>query len=106
MNIFQKSIGENVKDELGLSNYATKVDLKNATGANTSKFAEVVDLASLKSEFNKLEIPTVLNSLKSKADKSHVDKLVTVHVDLSKLSDVIKNDIVKKTEYDDLVKES
>ena len=106
MNIFQKSIGENVKDELGLSNYATKVDLKNATGANTSKFAEVVDLASLKSEFDKLEIPTVLNSLKSKADKSHVDKLVTVHVDLSKLSDVIKNDIVKKTEYDDLVKES
>ena len=106
MNIFQKSIGENVKDELGLSNYATKVDLKNATGANTSKFAEVVDLASLKSEFDKLEIPTVLNSLKSKADKSHVDKLVTVHVDISKLSDVIKNDIVKKTEYDDLVKES
>ena len=106
MNIFQKSIGENVKDELGLSNYATKVDLKNATDANTSKFAEVVDLASLKSEFDKLEIPTVLNSLKSKADKSHVDKLVAVHVDLSKLSDVIKNDIVKKTEYDDLVKES
>ena len=106
MNIFQKSIGENVKDELGLSNYATKVDLKNATGANTSKFAEVVDLASLKSEFDKLEIPTVLNSLKSKADKSHVNKLVTVHVDISKLSDVIKNDIVKKTEYDDLVKES
>ena len=95
-----------MKDELGLSNYATKVDLKNATGANTSKFAEVVDLASLKSEFDKLEIPTVLNSLKSKADKSHIDKLVTVHVDLSKLSDVIKNDIVKKTEYDDLVKES
>ena len=95
-----------MKDELGLSNYATKVDLKNATGANTSKFAEVVDLASLKSEFDKLEIPTVLNSLKSKADKSHVDKLVTVHVDISKLSDVIKNDIVKKTEYDDLVKES
>ena len=95
-----------MKDELGLSNYATKVDLKNATGANTSKFAEVVDLASLKSEFDKLEIPTVLNSLKSKADKSHVDKLVTVHVDLNKLSDVIKNDIVKKTEYDDLVKES
>ena len=95
-----------MKDELGLSNYATKVDLKNATGANTSKFAAVVDLASLKSEFDKLEIPTVLNSLKSKADKSHVDKLVTVHVDLSKLSDVIKNDIVKKTEYDDLVKES
>ena len=95
-----------MKDELGLSNYATKVDLKNATGANTSKFAEVVDLASLKSEFDKLEIPTVLNSLKSKADKSHVDKLVAVHVDLSKLSDVIKIDIVKKTEYDDLVKES
>ena len=86
----------------GLCNYATKVNLKNETGANTSKFAEVVDLASLKSEFDKL----VLNSLKSKADKSHVDKLVTVHVDLSKLRDVIENDVVKKTEYDDLVRES
>ena len=33
-----------LKVELDLSNYATKADLKNATGVNTSKFAEKVDL--------------------------------------------------------------
>ena len=43
------SLGANVKVELGLSNYAPKADLKNVTGADTSKFAEKVDLASLKS---------------------------------------------------------
>ena len=36
--------------------------------------------------------------MKSKVDKSDVDKLVNVRVDLSKLSDVVKNDVVKKTE--------
>ena len=40
--------------------------------------------------------------MKSKVDKLHVDKLVPVPVDLSKLSNVIKNDFVKKTEYDEL----
>ena len=45
-----------------------------------------------------------LNSLKIKVDKLDVDKLVTVPVDLSKLSYVIKNDVVKKTEYNELVK--
>ena len=49
-------------------------------------------------------MPTGLNSLKSKIDKINIDKLVSVPVDLSKLSDVVKNDVVKKTEYDELVK--
>ena len=42
-----KSLGANMKAELDLSNYATKADLKNATGVNTSKFVKQVDLASL-----------------------------------------------------------
>ena len=41
-------------------------------------------------------------NLKTEVDKLDIDKLVTVPVDLSKLSDVVKNDIVKKTEYDKL----
>ena len=42
--------------------------------------------------------------MKSKVDKIDVDKLVPVPVDLSKLSDAAKNNFVKKTEYDELVK--
>ena len=51
-----KSLGANVKVELDLSNYATKADLKNATGVNTSDFAKKTDLASLKSDVDKLDI--------------------------------------------------
>ena len=47
----QKSLGWMVKAEFDLSNYATKADLKNATGVDSSKFAIKVDLASLKSNF-------------------------------------------------------
>ena len=42
-------------------------------------------------------------SLKTEEDKLDVDKLVPVPVDLSKLSDVVRNDVVKKTAYDKLV---
>ena len=89
-----------MKDELDLSNYATKAGLKNATGADTSKLTKKVDLASLKSNVDKLDInklknvPSGLSSLKSKVDKLDVDKLIPVAVDLSKLSDVVKYDIV------------
>ena len=95
-----KSLEVNVKVELDLSNYATKSDLKNV-----AKFTKKVELASLKSEVDKLDtdklekVPTGLNSLESKVDKLDVDKLVPVPVDVSKLSD-----IVKKIEYDELVK--
>ena len=51
-----KSLGDRVKVELDLSNYATKADLKNATGVDTSKFAKKIDSADLKSNFDKLDI--------------------------------------------------
>ena len=35
-----------------MSNYATKTDLKDVTGVDTSKFAKNVDLASLKPNVN------------------------------------------------------
>ena len=90
-----------MKVELDLSNYATKSNLKNATGVDTSKFAKKVNLASLKSEFGKLDIdksekvPNGLKSLESKVDKLDVDKLVPVPVGLSKLSDVVKAMLLK-----------
>ena len=103
-----KSSRGKVKVELDLSSYATKTDLKNATGDDTSSFAKKTDLASLKSDVDKLDIdkfknvPTNLSSLKSKADE--LDKLVPVPVDLSKLRDVVKNDVVKKDVYNDKIK--
>ena len=58
-----------------------------------------------KSDIDRLEkVSTGLNSLKCKVDKLDVDKLVPVPVDVSKLSYVVKSDVVKKTEYDELVK--
>ena len=63
-----------------MSNYATKTDLKNVTHIDTSSFALKTNLASLKTEVDKLDI----------------DKLMPVPVDLSKLSNVVKNDVVKK----------
>ena len=45
-----------MKVELDLPNYATKADLKNAAGVDTSKFAKKVDLANLKSDVDKLDI--------------------------------------------------
>ena len=42
-------------------------------------------------------------TLKTEVDELDINKLVPVPVDLSKLSDVVKNDVVKKTEYNKLV---
>ena len=56
-----KSFGGTVKVELDLSNYAAKADLTNATGVGTSKFAKKVDLASLKSNLDKLDIDKLKN---------------------------------------------
>ena len=47
-----------MKVELDLCNYATKLDLKNVTGFDTSKFAKKVDLASLKSNVDCSDIDT------------------------------------------------
>ena len=98
----RKYSGRRVKMELDLSNYATKADLKNVTGVDTSKFAKKADLARVQSNVDKLDInklknvPINLSYLKSKIDKLDVDKLVPVLVDLSKLSDAVKNDVLKK----------
>ena len=81
-----RSIGGNINVKVDLSNYATKTDLKNITHIDTSSFALKTNLASLKTEVDKLDI----------------DKLAPVPVDLSKLSDVVKNDVVKKAVYDKL----
>ena len=51
-----KTFGGKVKVELDLSNYATKADLIDAKGVDTSKFAKKVDLASIKSEVDKFDI--------------------------------------------------
>ena len=56
-----KYLGETVKVELDLSNCATKADLKNAAGVDTWKFAKKVDLASLKSNVDKLDIDKLKN---------------------------------------------
>ena len=79
--------GGDINVRVDLSNYATKTDIKNISHVDTSSFA-------LKSN---------LPSLKTEADKLDIDKLVPVPVDLIKLSDVVKNDVVKKTVYNKLV---
>ena len=81
---FNSHFGESIKVKIGLSNYATKTNLKNVTHVNTSSFALKTNLTSLKTEVDELDI----------------EKLVPVIVDLSKLSHVVKNDVVKKTVYD------
>ena len=102
--------GGDINVKVDLSNYATKSDLKNATGIDTSKLAAKSDLVSLKTEVDKLDIdklkslPNNLSNLKSKVDKLDIDKLAPVPVDLSKLSNVVKNDVVKKTEYNAKIK--
>ena len=75
-----KSFAGNINVKVNLSNYATKTDLKNVTHVDISNFALKTNLASLKTEVDKLDI----------------DKLAPVSVDLSKLSDVIKNYVIKK----------
>ena len=81
-----KPFGGNVKVELDLSSYATKLELKEATGIDNSNFALKSNLVSLKTEIDNID----------------VDKLKTVSVDLSKLINVVDNDVVKKL-YDKLV---
>ena len=67
---------------MDLSNYATKGDIKDISHVDTSSFALKTNLATLKTEVDKLDI----------------DKLKPIPNDLSKLSNIVKNDVVKKTE--------
>ena len=105
-----ESLGGNVKVDLDLSNYVTKVDSKSATVVDISYFSKTTDLASLKSDVNKLNIdklkklPSNLSNLKGKVDQLDIGKLETTPGDLSKLSNVAKNNVVEKTDYDELVK--
>ena len=79
--------GGYISVKVDLSNYATKRDIKSISHVDTSSFALKTNSANLKTEVDKLDI----------------DKLVPVPADLSKLSDVVKDDVVKKAVYDKLV---
>ena len=81
-----RSHGGDIKVELDLSNYATKNDLKNVTHVDVNSFASKTNLASLKTEVDKID----------------AEKLKTVPVDFAKLSNVVKNDVVEKTECNSL----
>ena len=70
--------GINVKFDL--SNYVTKTDLKEATRIDAPKLAAKYDLAGQKTELDKID----------------VEKLRTVYVDLSKLSNLVNNEVVKE----------
>ena len=74
---------EIIKVELDLSNYATKKDINDITHVDVSCFASKTNLAALKTEIDKID----------------TDKLKTVPADLAKLSNLVKNDVVKKTDY-------
>ena len=78
-----KSSSNNVKVELDLTNYATKTNLKNFTHTDVSSFASKTNLAALKTEVDKID----------------VDKLKTVPDDLAKLSNAVKNEVAKKTDF-------
>ena len=78
-----KSSTNNIKVELDLSNYATKDDVKNITHVDVSSYATKTNLSALKTEVDKID----------------VDKLKTVPDDLAKLSNVVKNEVVKKTDF-------
>ena len=74
---------QNVKVEKDLANYATKDDVKNITHVEVSSYALKTNLAALKTEVDKLD----------------TDKSKTTPDDLAKLSNVVKNDVFKKTDY-------
>ena len=78
-----KSSSNNIKVELDLTNYATKTDLKNITHVDVSSFTSKTNLAALTTEVDKID----------------VDKLKTTPIDLDRLSNLVKNDVVKKTDY-------
>ena len=79
------NFGDSIKVKIDPSNYATKTD--NLSHVDTSSFALKTNFANLKTEVDKLDI----------------DKLVPIPADLSKLSNLVKNDVVKKIVYDKLV---
>ena len=79
--------GGDINVKVYLSNYATKTDLKNVSHVDVNSFALKPNSASLKTEVDKLD----------------TDKLTPVPNDLAKLRSVVKNGVIKKTEYNKLV---
>ena len=77
---FNSHFGDSIKVKIDQSNYATKTDMKNISQIDTSSFA----------------LKTNSASLKTKVDKLDINKLIPIPADLSKLSNVVKNDVVKK----------
>ena len=73
--------GGDINFKVDLSNYVGKADIKNISHLDTSSFA----------------LKSVLASLKPEVDKLDIDRLAPVPVDISKLSDVVKNNVAKKT---------
>ena len=71
---FNSHFGDSIKVKIDLSNYATKIDIKNISHVDTSSFA----------------LKTNLSSLKTEVDQLDTDKLVPIFNDLSKLSNVVK----------------
>ena len=82
-----KPFGTDINVKVDLSNYATEIDIKNISHTDTSGFSSKANLANLKTQ----------------VDKLYINKLAPVPGDLSKLSGVVKNDVVEKTVYDKLV---
>ena len=78
-------MSQNIKVELDLRR-STKKDIKDITHVDTSSYALKTNLAALKTEVDNID----------------TDKLKTVPNDLAKLSNVVKNDVVQKTEYNTL----
>ena len=72
--------------DLNLANYATKDDVTNITHIDVSSYASKTNLAALKTEVDKID----------------TDKLKTVPDHLAKLSNIVKNEVVKKTDYNTL----
>ena len=84
---FNSHFDDSIDVKIDLSNHATKTDIKNILHVDTSSFALKTNLVGQKTEVDKLDI----------------DKLVPIPADLSKLSDVVRNDVVKKDVYNKVV---
>ena len=80
---FNSHFGDSIKVKIDLSNYAAKTGIKNISHVYTSIFALKTNLADLKTAVDKLD----------------VDKLLPIPADLTKLSNIVKNEVVKKTVY-------
>ena len=102
--------GGDINVSIDLSSYSTKADIKNITHVDTSNFALKTHLSNLKTKVDKVDIDKLkilsnnLSNLKTKLDELDIDKLVLVPVDLGKLSNVVNNDVVEKTEYNAKIK--